>query len=67
MSIFETIGLFWVIFSTGMFTAEVLVAAGVAGYVGLQTLQQRYTRGTIEERKDLLEQLELKRMTRTGQ
>lgn len=67
MTVFEALGFFYVVFATGLFTAAFLIAAGVAGYVGLQTLKQRYIRGAIEERKDLLDQLELKRMTRTGQ
>lgn len=67
MTVFETIGFFWTVFATGIFTACFLIAAALSIHAGIAVLVRRYRRGDIEEARDVLEQTELRRMTRTGQ
>lgn len=54
MSIFETLGFFWVVLSTGLFTAALLIAATWSITLGLKTAMRRYELGesleqTMEE------------------
>ena len=66
MTIFEAIGLFYVILATTVFT--IILGAGVviALVTGGRILYRRYQRGQIEEDRDIVDQLELRRMVRTG-
>ena len=52
MSATEMIGFFWVVLAAGVFTAEVLIAAGITLVLGGRTLYYRYKRGQIEEEID---------------
>lgn len=50
MSALETIGLFWVILSTGVFTAAMLIAAIWSIALGLTVVKWRYQLGESMER-----------------
>lgn len=66
MTIYEALGFGWIVFATGLFTAQVLIAAGVALHCGIRMLILRYKRGSLEEELAIQEQTELRRMKATG-
>ena len=63
MSALETIGLFWVILSTGIFTAGMLIAAVWSITLGVKVIVGRYHLGESMERtiKEAQQQQRLER------
>lgn len=66
MSTAEALGFFWIVLAAGLFTATVLIAAGVAIVMGVQILYRRYRRGASEELAAIADQADLKQMKATG-
>jgi hypothetical protein len=50
MTVMETIGLFWIVLGTGLFTAAMLIAAIWSIVLGLKVVVRRYKLGEAMER-----------------
>jgi hypothetical protein len=62
MTIYEAIGVFYIVLASSIFTAFLAVLVAI----GMEDIRRRYWRGKNEEFHDLTEQYQLREMTRTG-